>query len=40
MSDLQQYLAMRKARDLEFADGYDLGYAAFKIGILYVERIW
>ena len=34
MSDLQKYIKERKARDPEFADGYDVGYEQFKIGVL------
>ena len=32
MSDLQKYIAKRKERDAEFAEGYDSGYEAFKFG--------
>jgi len=32
MSDLKKYVAKRKERDAEFADGYDVGYEAFKFG--------
>ncbi len=34
MSDLQKYIAKRKARDPEFAKNYDVGYEEFKIGVL------
>ena len=34
MSDLQQYIAQRKASDPDFAAGYDTGYADFRIGVL------
>ena len=34
MSDLQQYIAQRKASDPAFAAGYDTGYADFRIGVL------
>jgi DNA-binding XRE family transcriptional regulator len=34
MSDLKKYIAGRKARDLEFAKGYDKGYEEFKIGLV------
>jgi HTH-type transcriptional regulator / antitoxin HipB len=34
MSDLQKYIAKRKARDPEFAEKYDAGYEEFKIGVL------
>ena len=33
MSDLKKYIADRKKRDKEFADGFDEGYVQFKIGI-------
>ena len=31
MSDLQKYVANRKKQDAEFANGYDVGYEAFKL---------
>jgi len=34
MSDLQKYIARRKARDLEFAKDYERGYEEFKIGVM------
>jgi DNA-binding XRE family transcriptional regulator len=34
MSDLQQYIAKRKAADPVFAGGFDTGYADFRIGVL------
>lgn len=34
MSDLTKYAQTRAARDPEFADGLEVGYAAFKIGVL------
>ena len=34
MKDLKSYIAKRKARDREFAKGYDSGYAEFKIGVM------
>lgn len=34
MSDLQKYIKRRKARDAEFADGFDSGYEQFRIGVL------
>jgi ribosome-binding protein aMBF1 (putative translation factor) len=34
MSDLKNYIARRKKKDLSFAAGYDSGYADFKIGVL------
>jgi len=37
MSDLQKYVDNRKKQDVEFADGYDVGYEAFKFGALIKE---
>ena len=34
MSDLQKYINKRKRRDPEFADGFDVGYSNFKVGVL------
>jgi HTH-type transcriptional regulator / antitoxin HipB len=34
VSDLKRYVADRKQRDPEFAEGYDAGYYDFKIGVL------
>jgi ribosome-binding protein aMBF1 (putative translation factor) len=34
MSDLRFYIADRKNRDSEFADGYDKGYQEFKLGVM------
>jgi HTH-type transcriptional regulator/antitoxin HipB len=34
MSDLQKYIKKRKARDPEFAKGYEAGYEQFKIGVM------
>jgi HTH-type transcriptional regulator / antitoxin HipB len=34
MSDLQQYIEKRKEHDPTFANGFELGYADFKIGVL------
>ena len=34
MSDAQQYITKRKARDHEFAEHFEEGYQAFKIGVL------
>ncbi|MGC9975708.1 MAG: transcriptional regulator, partial [Syntrophales bacterium] len=33
MSDLKKYIADRKKKDKEFANGFDEGYEQFKIGI-------
>jgi ribosome-binding protein aMBF1 (putative translation factor) len=34
MSDLKKYVKERKKRDRKFAEGYDSGYAQFKIGAM------
>ncbi|HLF83022.1 MAG TPA: helix-turn-helix transcriptional regulator [Blastocatellia bacterium] len=34
MSDLQQYINKRKRRDPQFAEGFEVGYANFKVGVL------
>ncbi len=34
MSDLRKFVEEQKRIDAEFADGYDEGYADFKIGVL------
>ena len=34
MSDLQKYMKQRSQRDPEFAEGLEVGYAEFKIGVL------
>ena len=34
MSDLQKYIKERKARDPDFAEGFDPGYEQFKIGVM------
>ena len=34
MSDLNQYVQKRRARDSEFAENYETGYLEFKIGVL------
>ena len=34
MSDLQKYIAKRKARDTEFAKDYEKRYEEFKIGVM------
>ena len=34
MSDLGKYVKKRKARDSEFAKGYESGYEQFKIGVM------
>ena len=37
MSDLEEYIADRKKRDVEFAKAFELGYERFKIGSLIKE---
>lgn len=37
MSDLQKYIANRKQNDPDFADDFEQGYQAFKIGALLRE---
>ncbi len=34
MRDVTRYIEERSKRDKEFADGFELGYAEFKIGIV------
>lgn len=34
MSDVKQYVQKRLARDPEFAENYEIGYADFKIGVI------
>jgi HTH-type transcriptional regulator/antitoxin HipB len=34
MDDLEKYIEKRKARDPEFADGFEIGYEQFKIGVI------
>ena len=34
MSDLQKYIAKRKASDPDFAENFDSGYEEFKIGVM------
>lgn len=34
MSDLKKYIAKRKKRDKEFAEGFEEGYEQFKIGVV------
>ena len=34
MSDLKKYIADRKKKDKEFANGFDEGYEQFKVGIV------
>ena len=37
MSDLQKYIAKRKAADAEFSEGFDEGFESFKFGVLLKE---
>ena len=34
MSDLKQYIAKRKKKDIIFADKYEEGYEQFKVGVI------
>ena len=34
MSDRKKYITKRKAKDTEFAKGYETGYTEFKIGVM------
>lgn len=34
MSDLKKYIAKRKKKDKEFAEGFEEGYEQFKIGVV------
>jgi DNA-binding XRE family transcriptional regulator len=34
MSDIEKYIKRRKAKDPEFAEGFDSGYRDFEIGVL------
>lgn len=38
MSDLTAYVTERKGRDGAFAEGFDIGYQDFKLGILLKEE--
>ncbi|MCL1473954.1 helix-turn-helix domain-containing protein [Argonema antarcticum] len=37
MSDVEQYIKKRQQSDPEFADGFESGYASFKIGVLLAQ---
>jgi DNA-binding XRE family transcriptional regulator len=37
MSDLRKYVKARKTRDPKFAENFDIGYADFKIGVLFKQ---
>jgi HTH-type transcriptional regulator/antitoxin HipB len=34
MSDVQKYIEARSKRDQEFAEGFEIGYTDFKIGVI------
>jgi HTH-type transcriptional regulator/antitoxin HipB len=34
MSDVEKYIKKRKRRDAEFADGFEVGYSNFKVGVI------
>lgn len=34
MSDLEKYITKRKRRDAQFAEGFEIGYYNFKVGVL------
>ena len=34
MSDLEKYIKKRKRRDASFAEGFEVGYSNFKVGVL------
>ena len=34
MSELANYITKRKKKDLDFSEGFDVGYENFKIGVL------
>jgi len=34
MSDLERYVKKRKRLDPEFAEGFEVGYSDFKVGVL------
>ena len=37
MSDLEEYIAERKKRDVEFSEDFEIGYERFKIGAIIKE---
>lgn len=37
MSDVEKYIEKRKKIDPEFAEGFESGYASFKIGVLLAQ---
>jgi DNA-binding XRE family transcriptional regulator len=34
MSDLEKYITKRKRRDTQFAEGFEVGYSNFKVGVM------
>ena len=34
MSDLEKYITKRKRRDAQFAEGFEVGYSNFKVGVM------
>ena len=34
MSELEEYIKKRKRRDSHFADGFEVGYSNFRVGVL------
>lgn len=34
MSELEKYVKKRKRMDAEFAEGFEVGYSNFKVGVL------
>jgi DNA-binding XRE family transcriptional regulator len=34
MSDVERYITKRKRRDAQFAEGFEVGYANFKVGVM------
>jgi HTH-type transcriptional regulator / antitoxin HipB len=34
MSDIERYIRKRKRRDPQFAEGFDVGYSNFKVGVV------
>lgn len=34
MSDVEKYITKRKRRDAQFAEGFEVGYSNFKVGVM------
>lgn len=34
MSDLEKYITKRKRRDAQFAEGFEVGYSNFRVGVM------